>query len=266
MTSITEKTVCLIGGGSLGSEVAQLLINAGVQKLMIFDPETLSIDNIGRHLLGSREVGRNKAEALRDHLTGQFPHVKITAIPKNWQDFMEEADAQLLLNADLLISLTGEWPSDCQLNSEIRARGLPPLIFGWTEPHGYAGHALYVGIRGGCLACGRDAFGQVLDPVTKWKDDQLQANPACGGFFQPYGAIETGPIKSVIAGMAIDALINKSRDSELRSWLGSRELIEALGGTVNAAWEPFFTDPEILGRIVKKPWTINEQCPLCQET
>lgn len=266
MSVLASKSATLIGGGALGSEVAQMLCNAGLGNLTILDFDILSLDNIGRHLLGAREVGKNKAVALSEHLRGQFPHCSIVGYEQRWQDFVEEHGIDRLFHTDLVISLTGDWPSDASLNMEIRGRDAPLTIFGWTEPHGCAGHALLVGARGGCLACGRDLFGEVNHRVTKWTTSQLRSVPACGGFYQPYGAVETGPIKSMIASLALDCLQKVPLRSELRTWLSSTERITDLGGEITGEWLPYFTDPSRIGQTVSRPWTSNLACPQCAST
>lgn len=263
-TILAEKSVVLLGAGSLGAEVAQLLCNAGLQTLTIVDGDVLSMDNIGRHLLGAREVATKKAEALRKHLLGQFPHAKIQSRNVTWEILVEKEEFSLF-SSDLLISLTGEWPSDSRLNMEVRARGGPLTIFGWTEPHGLAGHALLVAPRGGCVACGRNVFGEVTHRVTDWQHTQLRPIPACGGFYQPYGAIETGPIKSMIASLAIECLQAPPNYSVLRSWLGNRTQIESLGGKITDEWLPNFQNPSVLGQSVTREWPISEHCPQCRE-
>ena len=264
MEEIRNKNVVLIGCGSLGSEVAQLLCNSGLGNLKLVDGERLSLDNIGRHLLGTREVGMNKAQALKKHLLGQFPHLNISAVESTWETAVAENGRAEIFGADLVVSLTGEWGSECALNLEARTTSKPPVIFGWTEPHGHAGHALLVGPRGGCLACGRDRFGVVLNRVTEWPDSQLQAVPACGGFFHPYGAIETGPIKAMIASQAVSALFKRPLGSELRTWLGDRTMVESLGGGIADDWLPHFSDPTVVGKIVVTPWKKLSLCPQCQ--
>jgi hypothetical protein len=263
MSLLDSKSATLIGGGSLGSEVAQMLCNAGLGNLTILDFDVLSLDNIGRHLLGAREVGKNKAIAIRDHLRGQFPHCNIEAVKMKWQDYLDERGVELFFKTDLIISLTGEWPSDASLNMEIRSREAPPTIFGWTEPHGCAGHALLIATRGGCLACGRNTFGEVNHRVTNWSSSQMRSVPACGGFYQPYGAVETGPIKSMIASLALECLQKRPLTSQLRTWLGSAERIKELGGQVSQEWLPHFANSAVIGQTIVSPWPANIHCPQC---
>ena len=195
----------MIGCGALGGDVAAMLAKAGVGELTLIDHDVLGWDNIGRHLLGAAEVAVYKAELLARHLQRQFPHLTIQAVTKKWQK-MAEHQIESILRSDVIVSVTGDWWSDSCLNTRIRSGCYPPVVFGWTEPHGLAGHALLVGTRGGCLTCGRNEFGEVIHRVTEWTESTLKPLPACGGFFEPHGAIETGPIKAMIASLALDAL------------------------------------------------------------
>jgi tRNA A37 threonylcarbamoyladenosine dehydratase len=53
-----------MGTGSLGSAVPRKLVKAGVGGFLIIDPDALSWDNIARHELGAKSVGKPKAEAI----------------------------------------------------------------------------------------------------------------------------------------------------------------------------------------------------------
>jgi hypothetical protein len=264
MEALAEKKITLIGCGALGGDVAQMLAKAGVQRMSLIDSERLDWDNIGRHLLGAKEVGRHKSAALRDHLLGQFPHMDVSAEMRPWEELIGEKP-QAFVDSDLVISLTGEWASDSALNLLARSRSRPPVLFGWTEPHGYAGHALLVSTRGGCLACGRNEFGEVRNKVTEWGLQHLERVPACGGFYEPYGAVETAPIKSVIASLAIETLRRDLRHSELRTWIGNVGLIEELGGKITESWQTHLGDESVLGKIVRQKWLIHPLCAQCRE-
>jgi sulfur-carrier protein adenylyltransferase/sulfurtransferase len=263
-SALAQKKITLIGCGALGCEVANMLAKAGLQQLMLVDGDRLDWDNIGRHLLGARDVGKNKATALRNHLLGQLPHLEIAAEACAWEQLLESKPG-LFVNTDLVISLTGEWASESPLNTLAKSRSRPPVLFGWIEPHGYAAHALLVAARGGCLACGRNEFGEVRHKVTDWKDSQLEPVPACGGFYEPYGAAETAPIKSMVCSLAIETLLKDIRHSELRTWIGNVSLVEALGGEIAPAWSSKVEDRTVIGRIIRQEWPIHPQCEQCRE-
>ena len=83
--ALEDKTVAILGCGSLGSTVARQLLQSGVGKLILIDPDTLGWQNIGRHELGAQSVDQNKATALGEHLRSRFPHVRsIDTFDRNW--------------------------------------------------------------------------------------------------------------------------------------------------------------------------------------
>lgn len=61
-----DKTVVLIGCGSLGGYLAHQFAKAGVGKLHLIDPEPLGWENPGRHVLGASQVGEAKARRSRN--------------------------------------------------------------------------------------------------------------------------------------------------------------------------------------------------------
>ena len=51
-----NKKVVIIGLGSVGSFVANNLSKMGIAKLLLIDPDFLTVDNISRHYLGMDSV------------------------------------------------------------------------------------------------------------------------------------------------------------------------------------------------------------------
>lgn len=75
--SITSKQIAVIGSGSLGSSICELLVRAGATHLCCIDYEKLEIGNLCRHTLTMQNVGMKKADTLADHLSGINPHAAI---------------------------------------------------------------------------------------------------------------------------------------------------------------------------------------------
>jgi molybdopterin/thiamine biosynthesis adenylyltransferase len=66
---LSEKTVALIGCGSLGSKIAAMLCRSGVRKFKLIDDDLLFPDNLVRHELDWRDIGAHKAAALAGRLS-----------------------------------------------------------------------------------------------------------------------------------------------------------------------------------------------------
>jgi molybdopterin/thiamine biosynthesis adenylyltransferase len=71
------KHIAVIGLGSGGSAVADMLAKAGVAELILIDPDVLTEDNCKRHMLSLDDVGKNKALAMAEHLALVAPHCKV---------------------------------------------------------------------------------------------------------------------------------------------------------------------------------------------
>jgi hypothetical protein len=78
---LADKTVLVVGVGSLGSAAADALAGYGVRELHLLDPDRLLWHNIVRHVLGARDIGRYKVDAFAEHLRARHdwldvhPHV-----------------------------------------------------------------------------------------------------------------------------------------------------------------------------------------------
>jgi hypothetical protein len=225
------KTVAILGCGSLGSGVAMLLAKSGVGNLLIVDPESLSWDNIGRHSLGAVAVGQNKAEAMAAEIEHQLPSIYAKGIRKTWQQAHSGGDINFG-EVDLVISTSGDWSSDSMLNVVGRTTlTFPQMVFGWFEAHALAGHALLIADNGGCFGCGADEFGNFSHHMTVWpQGSAMLREPACGGYYQPYGPAQMAATQGLVATLAVDALTAAIPHSELRSWVAAKRRVEAAGG------------------------------------
>ncbi len=83
---LAGASVSIIGCGSFGSALADMLARAGVGKLALIDPEILAVENLGRHMLTSKDVGRPKAEALAARLLEINPNLDVEARCEKFHD------------------------------------------------------------------------------------------------------------------------------------------------------------------------------------
>jgi sulfur-carrier protein adenylyltransferase/sulfurtransferase len=257
------KQVTLIGVGSVGSGVADLLVKAGVGAVTFIDPGTLASANTSRHLLGTPAVGQNKAIAVGQSLAKRFPHLKMTPIGKPFGE--EEITVAALRSADLVVSVNGSWPTESLLDAVWSDdAAMPPIVYGWTEAHATAGHAFSLRHGAGCLRCVLDDMGKMRVPVTSWPSSTLLHVPGCGNLFQPYGATELMHIQALIAELALDVLVSRVRGSTHRVWIGRRDLVERAGGTWNAAWIAAHGDPGAGGQL--QDVHVRPACTGCRST
>jgi hypothetical protein len=129
----------MIGAGSLGSVLSELLVRGGLAKLAILDSDDISVGNLTRHTLTLEDVGTPKAEALAAHLNKVSPHADVVGFK---EDFPPKAPAarQALEDSEIIIDCTGSYRVICQLQA-----------YPWTNPKTF--FCLSVGLEARRLFC-----------------------------------------------------------------------------------------------------------------
>ena len=80
-TCLTEKTVGIVGCGSLGSKIATTLARSGVREFVLVDDDILKPDNLMRNDLGVEGLGAHKTDGLSGRLAAVAPGVKVEVWP-----------------------------------------------------------------------------------------------------------------------------------------------------------------------------------------
>lgn len=155
-TRVTERTVdeelperkyAIAGLGSVGSNLVHFLNGYGNSSFTLIDNEVLSIDNIGRHLLGFNYIDQFKVHALSSYLHSIRPEQKVDAKDERVQDYLERS-IEKLNNHTALFVCTGDTMSDEYIINLINHNKITiPVFFLWLEPYGIAGHLVYINKR-----------------------------------------------------------------------------------------------------------------------
>ena len=84
--NLAEKSILLLGCGSVGSYVAGNLCQSGICKLDILDQDILNVENVYRHLLGFDVATKRKykADLVKEYLENQYPFIEIDSL--NFED------------------------------------------------------------------------------------------------------------------------------------------------------------------------------------
>lgn len=245
--------IAILGCGSLGAGATKLLAQQGIKSFSLFDPDFLGWENIGRHELGARDVGTNKADALKAKILADLPHVEaIASYGKDWRLALAE-NPSVFDGVSLIISATGDWGSNAAL-SDLQAQGAIklPVIYTWLERNAIAAHV--VALQGTKMSL-RSGFSNTGRPLTMaaswWSEDQ---DPRCGGAASPYGAIDLAAGQSLVAKAALD-IASGSADAPLwRVWVGLSSDLEKAGGFWSGAFKSVVGDPAEGGKMMAAQW------------
>lgn len=262
-----DKRVLVVGCGSLGSRVAELLGAAGVGRLTLVDPDIITTDNLYRHLLSALHVGLPKVVGLQMEFQLRFPHLRVDAVRAYILDVVRQGEVALEA-FDLVVAATGEPSVELALNARLRGMpAAPPAIFTWVEAYGLGGHALLARPdQAGCPEClicprshpetplyNRASFAAASQPRDSGRDLD-----GCGGAFTPFSALDAARTAELAARMALKSLEGSLTRARLESWRGDPERFVAAGFTAGDRSSTGPEHPVLPGDVFARP-----DCPAC---
>lgn len=74
--SSVDGTIHIIGCGSVGSTIAEMLARLGLRNFVLYDFDTVEAHNIANQMFTHADVGRPKVEATRDIITAINPDTR----------------------------------------------------------------------------------------------------------------------------------------------------------------------------------------------
>jgi hypothetical protein len=135
--TLTQKSVALVGCGSLGSKVGMMLARSGVTRFFLVDDDLLLPDNFVRNDLDWRDVGSHKTNALARRMTLANPATEseVWRARLGGQESGSSAETMLKLigDCDLIFDATAN-PDILNLMSAVAGIRKKPLI--WAEIFG----------------------------------------------------------------------------------------------------------------------------------
>lgn len=215
-SALGDLCIAVVGCGGTGSAVAEQLVRLGVRHLALIDPDQLSDSNVTR-VYGStvQDVGRHKAELLREHLTRIAPDLKSEAFVST---ITLEGTARILASQDLVFGCTDDNAGRLVL-SRLATYVLTPVIDAGVLLSSDAAGVL-AGIDGrvtvltpgsACLVC-RDridlarAAAELRTPGERLRLEHEGYAPALGGM-EPAVVTFTTAVAAAAVGELLERLI-----------------------------------------------------------
>ncbi|MFJ9632388.1 HesA/MoeB/ThiF family protein [Streptomyces sp. NPDC091280] len=149
---LAAATVVVCGIGALGSHLAQQLALAGVGRLVLCDPDTVSECNLSRApLFRVGDIGRPKAPTAAGRLLELSP---VTRVEARTAPLVSGVGLAELRDAALVVSCLDSLAARLQLTGRCHLVGVP-MLDGGTGPWG--GEIRYYDPAGPCFGCGLTA-------------------------------------------------------------------------------------------------------------
>ena len=158
---LAGASVAVVGAGGLGSPALTYLAAAGVGRLGLIDPDTVSPGNLNRQFLhGERDVGRPKAASAKEALAAINSGIRIVA----HEALLSDQNAGALLSGyDLVLGAVDSFETRFVINRAARALRLP-YIDGGVD--GFSGCVMFSHPpKTPCLQCVFPSGGAKKKPV-----------------------------------------------------------------------------------------------------
>lgn len=121
--ALSKARIAIVGAGGLGAPAALYLAAAGIGRITLIDPDTVSLDNLQRQILfRTGDVGRAKVEAGAETLAALHPGTQIDAVASA----LDASNANTLLaGADLVLDGCDNFQTRFAVNAASRRLGIP---------------------------------------------------------------------------------------------------------------------------------------------
>lgn len=230
---MNHRDLCIAGLGSIGSNLCSFLFGHNNTSFTVIDRDTLTVDNIGRHLLGFNYLGNNKALAICDHFRNIRPDVDITAICGHIEDYILDSRFNKGENTTLFVC-TGDQMSERFVIGSIKNGSITcPVFFLWLEPYGIAGHMVYINPADGIDVSqifnknGLYVNNLIEDEeyIAK-KDAFTERDAGCNGKYALYSGNDVTLLLSAMFS-EIEKLLNQPSHSRFYRWIGNINIAQS---------------------------------------
>lgn len=147
------KKVAVIGAGSLASAAIQPLAATRIKKFLVSDMDEFSVPNTIRHIGGIYDIGRDKAEIMKQYIESKNPLAHVQAVK---DDLIKNRDLlKGVVNwADLIVAASGNPALNYQINIQC-VKNAKPCVFGGIYDKAEKGYASYYDPSEGkaCFEC-----------------------------------------------------------------------------------------------------------------
>lgn len=132
-TSPRNKSVVIIGGGSVGGLCATQLAKSGVENITLVDNSKAGLANIARQQADLQHLDLPKTEALKGMLSRRNPHAKITCITTDIIKAGAEQLSRIFKNKDLAIITTDSATANRVPTLELIQNRIPAVYISCYE-------------------------------------------------------------------------------------------------------------------------------------
>lgn len=220
-----EKHFLIAGLGSIGSNLCYYLNGYNNVTFSLTDRDWLTVDNIGRHLLGFEYINQHKSYAVAHYLQQYRPDRGVEVLSKNLQQLKVDE----INRSSAVFVCTGDVMSEKWLLMKMTERSITrPAFILWLEPYGISGIMIYVNPEDiesvkRLIEKANDCFNEfcLISKEEYVNGEKLtQRDVGCNGSYALYSANDVTMFLSAMFPI-IDKLLEQPTESKCYRWVGN---------------------------------------------
>lgn len=220
-----EKHFLIAGLGSIGSNLCYYLNGYNNVTFSLTDRDWLTVDNIGRHLLGFEYINQHKSYAVAHYLQQYRPDRGVEVLSKNLQQLKVDE----INRSSAVFVCTGNVMSEKWLLMKMAEGSITrPAFILWLEPYGISGIMIYVNPEDiksvkRLIEKANDCFNEfcLISKEEYVNGEKLtQRDVGCNGSYALYSANDVTMFLSAMFPI-IDKLLEQPTESKCYRWVGN---------------------------------------------
>ena len=220
-----EKHFLIAGLGSIGSNLCYYLNGYNNVTFSLTDRDWLTVDNIGRHLLGFEYINQHKSYAVAHYLQQYRPDRGVEVLSKNLQQLKVDE----INKSSAVFVCTGDVMSEKWLLMKMTEGSITrPAFILWLEPYGISGIMIYVNPEDiesvkRLIEKANDCFNEfcLISKEEYVNGEKLtQRDVGCNGSYALYSANDVTMFLSAMFPI-IDKLLEQPTESKCYRWVGN---------------------------------------------
>lgn len=220
-----EKHFLIAGLGSIGSNLCYYLNGYNNVTFSLTDRDWLTVDNIGRHLLGFEYINQHKSYAVAHYLQQYRPDRGVEVLSKN----LQQLNVDEINRSSAVFVCTGDVMSEKWLLMKMTEGSITrPAFILWLEPYGISGIMIYVNPEDiesvkRLIEKANDCFNEfcLISKEEYVNGEKLtQRDVGCNGSYALYSANDVTMFLSAMFPI-IDKLLEQPTESKCYRWVGN---------------------------------------------
>lgn len=238
--ALAQRSVLVVGLGSGGSTVADLLARSGVGNFVLWDNDCLEVHNVARHICTRQDLGRRKVDAVRDHILSINPNAEVTTVHEDATAALDDLSA-MVERVDCVVAGTDNNASRFAVNAAAIGAS-KPAYFGRAFTRACGGDVIQVlpHRETPCYACHVEGR-PVEEEVSSERDAERVAYADKPVAVEPGLAVDIQPIANMIARLVVlrlcvdtdSSLVETAHELDAPYYLWANRRQENF-----AAWQP----------------------------